>query len=119
MNQPLFGRQAPGQLAIGDGAAIGDLQQQLPHRPTEGSAQGVEGRQKIRLSAGEIDIQPPLDLCQSGGLLLDMLLGEGIGGILLSVEPQAGEADLVGSNQDAAQGGVIILGMGHGVHLRA
>lgn len=46
VGQPLPLRQLPGQVPIGHGAAIGNLQQQFPHRLTEGGAQGVERGEK-------------------------------------------------------------------------
>ena len=71
----------------------------LPER----GADGVQRRQKIRLAASKINVQPTPGFCKGGCILPDTLCGQITGKVFLSVEPQTSQSDSVRCQQDAAQ----------------
>ena len=58
MGKPLLLRQFLRQRTIGRGLTVWDLQKQFPYRPLKSGTDGVQRRHKVRLSSGEVNIQP-------------------------------------------------------------
>ena len=105
--------QLPCQCTIGRGLAAGDAAQQRPHLLLKGRASGMKRRGEVRLLPSEINIQPPSGLGEHSGLLLLMYCIQGTGKVLLPLEPEAGQADVISGQQDAAQRRLIVLCIDH------
>ena len=93
----------PCDLAVGRSPSVGNLQKDFPHGLPERGADGVQRRQKIRLAASKINVQPTPGFCKGGCILPDTLCGQITGKVFLSVEPQTSQSDSVRCQQDAAQ----------------
>ena len=108
-------RQLFCQCAVGRGLAVGDFEQQFPYFLPEGRTDGVERRGKVRFLPAEVNIQPALCLGENGRFLLLMHGVKGAGKVLLPFEPQPGQAHFICRQQDAAQRGIIVQCVHHGV----
>ena len=100
---PLLVGKLPRDLTVGHGLPIGDLQKDLPHRLPEGGADRMQRGHKIRLPTGKINVEPTLGFFQDRRFSLNMLVGQVVGKVFLSVEPKAGQPDLVSRQQNATQ----------------
>ena len=78
----------------------------------------MQRRREIRLFAGEIDIQPALGLCENGRFLRNTFVGQAPRKVFLPVKPQPGQSYIVRSQQNAAQRGIVMLGVCHDWYLR-
>ena len=110
--------QLLGDPAVGDRLPIGDLQQNLPYSPAKFRSHGMQRRQKAGRLTGKIKVQPAPSLRKRRRFPVDALRRQSAGKILLSVKPQAGQADLIGRQKDPAQRGIIMLRKDPGVFLR-
>ena len=117
IGKPLLCGKLPRNIAIGNGLAIGDFQQYLPYGLTERGACGVQRRQKVRLVACKVNIQPTLCLGKGGRVLLDMLCGQRAGKVFLPIEPKTPKAGFVRGKQYSAQRRIVMLSEYHSVYL--
>ena len=107
----------PRNIAIGNGLAVGNFQKNFPYALAECGACGVQRRQKVRLMACKVNIQPTLCLGKGGRVLLDMLCGQRAGKIFLPIEPKSPKAGSVRGKQYSAQGRIVMLSEYYGVYL--
>ena len=114
---PLLFRQLFCQCAVGRGLAVGDLQQQLPHRLPERRPHGMERRGEARLPAAEIDLQPAFCLLQDGRFLRRVVRVQTLGKIQFAVEPKPCQAHIICRQQNAAQRGIVMQCVHHSGYL--
>ena len=113
----LLFRQLLCQRTVGRGLAVGDLQQQLPHRLPERRPHGMERRSEARLPAAEIDLQPAFCLLQDGRFLRCVVRVQTLGKIRFAVEPKPCQAHIICCQQNAAQRGIVMQCVHHSGYL--
>lgn len=112
-----FRRQPGGQCTVGCGLPIRNLTQQRPYLLPEGRAAGVQRRGEIRLLPAEVDIQPAFCLQKGRCSFGPVRRVQSCRKVFCAVKPQPGQANFIRRQQDAAQGGIIMLCVLHRFHL--
>ncbi len=99
----------PGDSTIGHGLPVWDRQQNIPHRFAEGRGGHPKRRDEIGCHAAEIDVEPTACLHENSKVLpLLAHCANGVGKVLLPVEPKDGEHRAVGGQRNAAKWGSVM-----------
>ena len=90
-------------VPVGHCPAVGNGHQDAPDPLPEGRAAKIQRREKVRLAAVEIRVQPSGRKIQHGGICLLKGGGQGIPGKTLAVKPQAGQRCAVACERNVSQ----------------
>ena len=100
--------ERPGQGAVCGDRAVGDLQQQAPHRLAEGAALGGQRRQSREGSLGKIGVQPGGGLLKYRQVIFLYSIWESSTKVFLPIQPQPCEGCAVrGEGQHSHRGGLM------------
>ena len=105
---------ARGDFTVGHGFAVGNREQDVPDLFAKRRGLRCERRQKVRLSAAEVKIEPTASLLEYGEALLLVLIIERGGEMLLLVEPKPDERHTVAGKRDGAERRGVVCGVLHG-----
>lgn len=100
---PLAASQLAGQSSVGGSRTVRNAPQQRPYGQPKRGALQMQRRCRPRIVTGEITIEPSDGTFENGSLSHRGTLGERCGEILLALEPDSGQAELIGREGELAQ----------------